>query len=161
MSLGGPPLKMRLKKSCKSAGLVGPGACSEGVLKGKGGKIRDALCWSNIFLKRSLALYFRRGNHGRCSTYVKYQKTISLWINLNEEEEGETVYSRCFNTTELQQRPKDEQRGHTCVVWSCCCSLNQKRCDRAHGACQGKCLFFGSLPTLKHDAITTGHMEIL
>lgn len=32
MSLGGPPLKMRLKKSCRSAGLVGPVACSEGVL---------------------------------------------------------------------------------------------------------------------------------
>lgn len=38
MSLGGPPLKMRLKKSCKSAGLVGPVACSEGDLKGKSWK---------------------------------------------------------------------------------------------------------------------------
>lgn len=33
MSFGGPPLKMRLKKSCKSAGLVGLAACSDGVLK--------------------------------------------------------------------------------------------------------------------------------
>lgn len=32
ISLGGAPLKIRLKKSCKSGGLVGPGACSEGVL---------------------------------------------------------------------------------------------------------------------------------
>lgn len=33
MSFGGAPLKMRLKKSCKSAGLVGPGGCSEGGLE--------------------------------------------------------------------------------------------------------------------------------
>lgn len=40
MSLGGPPLKMRLKKSCKSAGLVGLGALSEGVLKRESGKVQ-------------------------------------------------------------------------------------------------------------------------
>lgn len=32
MSFGGAPLKMRLKKSCRSAGLVGPGDGSEGGL---------------------------------------------------------------------------------------------------------------------------------
>lgn len=46
MSFGGPPLKMRLKKSCKSAGLVGPGACSEGALKVKVGGFRHLLYWS-------------------------------------------------------------------------------------------------------------------
>lgn len=34
-SVGGPPLKMRLKKSCRSAGLGGPGLCSGFVLKRK------------------------------------------------------------------------------------------------------------------------------
>lgn len=43
MSLGGPPLKMRLKKSCRSAGFVGPVACSEGVLKGSVEKFKDLL----------------------------------------------------------------------------------------------------------------------
>lgn len=37
MLLGGAPLKMRLKKSCRSAGLVGPVVCSEGDLDAKVG----------------------------------------------------------------------------------------------------------------------------
>lgn len=38
MLLGGAPLKMRLKKSCRSAGLLGPVACSDGDLEGKIGE---------------------------------------------------------------------------------------------------------------------------
>lgn len=37
MLLGAAPLKMRLKKSCRSAGLVGPVVCSEGDLEAKVG----------------------------------------------------------------------------------------------------------------------------
>lgn len=40
MLLGGAPLKMRLKKSCRSAGLVGPVVCSEGDLGAHVGKSR-------------------------------------------------------------------------------------------------------------------------
>lgn len=53
MSLGGPPLKMRLKKSCKSAGLVGPVACSEGDLKEKSWKVHRSSVlepYSDFFL---------------------------------------------------------------------------------------------------------------
>lgn len=41
MLLGGAPLKMRLKKSCRSAGLVGPVVCSDGDLEAKDGKYME------------------------------------------------------------------------------------------------------------------------
>lgn len=41
MLLGGAPLKMRLKKSCRSAGLVGPVVCSEGDLEAKVGSYME------------------------------------------------------------------------------------------------------------------------
>lgn len=58
-------------------------------------------------------------------------------------------------TTMLRTNFHLQQR--TCVVQHCCCSLNQRRCDMVHGVCLEKCLFFGNLPTLKHDNITAGH----
>ena len=54
MSLGGPPLKIRLKKSCKSAGLVGGVALSEGVLEVKVGKFR---CF--VLLRYRILQYWR------------------------------------------------------------------------------------------------------
>lgn len=41
MLLGGAPLKMRLKKSCRSAGLVGPVVCSDGDLEAKDGNYME------------------------------------------------------------------------------------------------------------------------
>lgn len=41
MLLGGAPLKMRLKKSCRSAGLVGLVVCSEGDLEAKVGNYME------------------------------------------------------------------------------------------------------------------------
>lgn len=50
-------------------------------------------------------------------------------------------------------------RGHTYVVWGCCCSLNRRRCDRAHGGCPEKYQFSDNQPTLKHDSIPPGYRE--
>lgn len=47
----------------------------------------------------------------------------------------------------------------TCVGEDCC-SLNQMKCGRARGACQGKCLSSGNLPTLKYNRITSHVPEI-
>lgn len=49
-------------------------------------------------------------------------------------------------------------QGRTCGVLHCR-SLNRRRCGTAHDECRGKCLFFGNLPTLKHE--TTIHINMI